>query len=491
MSYNRQTHHRVESKDAVPTIDEDSPLFVRHLSMGPSSSSDLDENHKSLWLDANRIFSTRLLYTMLAGILILLVGAAWIFHDFSTRHRFVPIERAHEQFLQVDRDGEIYIWFRTWGNRKSGIPVLFVHGGPGNAIEDYDDENKGFFSAQDYFVVEVDQRGTGQSQPSVRENKKNIKYYHDISIDQIAGDYELVRKELGLEKWVVFGGSFGSTIGINYGTRYPERCLSLILRGIYLDTAEEVAAIYSRNTYLKNAKRLAEFDILYDYATKTSSSEHLPSNPDDAEGLIRAYYHLISDGDEKAMWHWFVFENNLMETDPANLRDPDEIDRGEIRESRSVAFFETRLWITGSYERPSNLLSRMDQLTTMPIFICQGRRDEVCPPRYARKLADALDDEEAYYSVRFIDSGHEQSDPVMARCLEDALHDFRHELEAERNKGNGTFRHWEPTHSIALLIACDDTSYAWLLIERPSTGVSSRVIRLVFRDANVRILSEE
>ena len=431
MSYTRHLHHRGEAEHAstVPTIHEESPLFLRHFSMDLS-----DRNHKSFWssLEGGALFSRSLLYSMLACIVILLVGTGWIWHDFSYQSRFVPIEQAQEHFLKVDhKDSEIFLWYRTWGNREGGIPILFVHGGPGNAIEDYDNGNKLFFSAQDYFVVEVDQRGTGRSQPSVRDDKRNAKFYHDITIDQIAADYELVREALAIDKWVIYGGSFGSTIGINYGTRYPDRCLSLILRGIYLDTAEEVSAVYSRRTYMKNAKRLAEFDILYHYAVKKSESDYLPANPDDAEGLMRAYYRLISEGDEMAMWHWFVFENNLMETDPANLRDPDEIDMQDIRVSRSIAFFETRMWITGSYEQPSDLLSRVDRLTTMPIFICQGRRDEVCPARYARKLADALDDEGAYYSVRFIDSGHEQSDPVMARCLEDALHDFRHEVEAE------------------------------------------------------------
>jgi len=402
---------------------EESPLFIRHLSMDHDNS--ISSKPKSAH------FSNRLLYSILGSILILLLGAIYVFHvSAQHRGRFVPIDQADEQFLQVQQEPDIFLWYRTWGNRETGIPVLFVHGGPGNAIEDYDNENQRFFDAQAFFVIEVDQRGTGNSQPSVRDraSKKNLQLYQDISIDQIAADYELVREALGLEKWIVFGGSFGSTISINYGTRYPERCLSLILRGIYLDTAEEVAAVYSRRTYLDNAKRLAEFDILYDYAAQKSAREYLPASPNDAEGLMRSYYQLIMEGDEKAMWHWFVFENNLMETEPENLFDPDVVDRHDIREARSVAFFETRLWITGSFERPSNLLSRMDQLTTMPIFICQGRRDEVCPPRYARIFADALDDEAAYYSVRFLDSGHEQSDPVMARCLEDALHDFRHDL---------------------------------------------------------------
>ena len=178
----------------------------------------------------------------------------------------IPIERATEHWLELD--DTLQLWYRTWGNPTNGIPVLFVHGGPGNAIADYHDGNKRFFSAEQFWVIEIDQRGTGNSEPSVRDDWRNMEYYKDISIDQICADFELVREALGIDQWLVWGGSFGSTLSINYGTRYPERSLALILRGIYLDTAAEVDAVYSRRTYEKNPKRLAEFEILYDYAVE-------------------------------------------------------------------------------------------------------------------------------------------------------------------------------------------------------------------------------
>jgi hypothetical protein len=77
-----------------------------------------------------------------------------------------------------------------------------------------------------------------------------------------------------------------------------------------------------------------------------------------------------------------VFENNLMETEPENLLDPNMIDREFFPEAQSVAFFETRLWLHGSWEAPSNLLSRIDQLVGFPIWICQGQFDEVCPRKF-------------------------------------------------------------------------------------------------------------
>ena len=108
-------------------------------------------------------------------------------------------------------------------------------------------------------MVEVDQRGTGSSQPSVRDSHTHMQRYLDISIAQMSADFETARAHLGIERWLVFGGSWGSTLGLDYAERYPSRCLGLIVRGIYLNTKPEFDAIYSRAPFLNNARRLAEF----------------------------------------------------------------------------------------------------------------------------------------------------------------------------------------------------------------------------------------
>jgi proline iminopeptidase len=117
--------------------------------------------------------------------------------------------------------------------------VIFVHGGPGNCVADYKGVNAHFFEAEKYFVVEVDQRGTGKSTPMVREGHHNMKHYMDITIDQMAADFELVREALKIDKWLVFGGSWGSTLGIQYAENYPSVCLGLIVRGIFLNSKAE------------------------------------------------------------------------------------------------------------------------------------------------------------------------------------------------------------------------------------------------------------
>lgn len=245
-----------------------------------------------------------------------------------------------------------------------------------------------------------------------------MKYYKDISIDLICADFEKIRKHLKIEKWLTWGGSFGSTLSINSGTRYPERCLALILRGICLDTAPEAQAIYSRSS--------DEFEILYHYAANNVARHEPPLDPEDAERLTRLYADMITAGDKKAIWHWYVFENNLMEVNSKFILDPEVIDNEYLPEATSVAFFETRLWLHGSYEVSTNILDRIDPaLTQMPIWICQGRLDEVCPPRYARQFMDAIDDIGSIFSARFLDSGHEDTDPVMVECLKESLYDMK------------------------------------------------------------------
>lgn len=447
-----EVHHRHPLHGGEGPKESSPLLFVRHMSVEEEDDKDYfhsnanrhahHHNEKGSCWTPLRVVSAMFAFFVIAIAVLMALhnehhrphqSPLWPYHNKNNIHshdKIFPIEMAHEHWLPLDNSGTMKIWFRTWGNPTHGIPLLFVHGGPGNAIADYHNENKYFFADDLFYVVEVDQRGTGNSQPSVRDSWKNMKYFQNISIDEMAADFELVRESLGIEKWLVWGGSFGSTVGINYGTRYPERCLAMILRGIYLDTAEEVDAIYSRKTYMNNPKRLAEFDTFFSYVQthappgndKTTTTA--PLDPNDAEGIMRVYASLITRGDPLAIWHWHVFENNLMETDPANILDPDVIDNTYFPEAQSVAFFETRLWLHGSYEAPSNLMSRIDQLTGFPIWICQGKYDEVCPPRYAQKLADALEEVDAQITMRSIPSGHEQSDPIMAKCLDRSLREY-------------------------------------------------------------------
>ena len=147
--------------------------------------------------------------------------------------------------------------------------LLYLQGGPGFPAGRPTAPPTGWTKAalsKGFRVFLLDQRGTGLSQPSVRDDYRHMATYADISLAQMSADFEAVRESLGIERWLVFGGSWGSTLGLDYAIRQPDRCLGLILRGIFLNTKEEFEAIYCRKSFAGNARRLAEFDTFFELA---------------------------------------------------------------------------------------------------------------------------------------------------------------------------------------------------------------------------------
>ena len=337
---------------------------------------------------------------------------------------YVSIDNAQEFLIPLD-GGDKEIWFRTWGNQEGGVPILFVHGGPGQAVADYHNGNQRFFDPEKLYVVEVDQRGTGRSQPSVRDDYHNMQLYQNISIDIIANDYEVVRKYLGIEQWVVWGGSYGSTIGINYCMRYPQSCISLLLRGIYLDTIKELDEVYTQQAFEGDPRKSADFELLFQVAeAEVQQAQEPPLDPNDARRLLEVYERMIQRGDRQGIWSWHAFEVNLMESDPTSRLNPNRIVESMFREAQSVAFFETRLWLRETFEEPSPILQRVDQLRGIPIWICQGKFDNVCPVENARELVNALQQDNIPVEAHFLGANHEDTDPVIAACLKNIMTEF-------------------------------------------------------------------
>ena len=367
------------------------------------------------------------LFLALSIIVLCLGYYNFFFHGIriaSSVVNYVSIEDAQEFLIPLGDSGK-EIWFRTWGNQEDGVPILFVHGGPGQAVADYHNGNQRFFDPEKLYVVEVDQRGTGRSQPSVRDDYHNMQLYQNISIDIIANDYEVVRKYLGIEQWVVWGGSYGSTIGINYCMRHPQSCISLLLRGIYLDTVKELDEVYTQQAFEGDPRKSADFELLFQVAeAEVQQSQEPPLDPNDARRLLEVYERMIQRGDRQGIWSWHTFEVNLMETDPRNRLNPNRIVESMFREAQSVAFFETRLWLRETFEQPFPVLQRVDQLRGIPIWICQGKFDNVCPVQNARDLVDALDEENIPVEAHFLGANHEDTDPVIAACLKNIMTEF-------------------------------------------------------------------
>lgn len=338
---------------------------------------------------------------------------------------YATIDEPKEFLIPLGNDDNVKIWFRTWGNQRGGVPLLFVHGGPGNAVSDYHNGNKRFFNPEKLFVVEVDQRGTGRSEPSVREDYHNMGMYQNISMNVIADDYEAVRTYLNVEQWIVWGGSYGSTIGLNYCMRYPKSCIAMMLRGIYLNTVKELDEVYTQQAFRDDPRKTSDFDLLYQVAqSEVEEARNEPLDPNDARRLLEVYERMIQRGDKQAIWSWYVFENNLMEDVAANRLDPRHIIEKSFPEAQSVAFFETRLWLHETFEKPSHLLDRVEKLQDIPIWICQGKYDNVCPAQNARVLVNALEKYKVPLQAHFLEANHEDTDPLMAACLKSIVDEF-------------------------------------------------------------------
>ncbi|KAL1503683.1 hypothetical protein AB1Y20_012156 [Prymnesium parvum] len=339
----------------------------------------------------------------------------------------IPIGAAAPAHVALD--GGLLLWYRTWG-RRGATPVLFVHGGPGQCVADYNDVNGRFFAPDEFFVVEVDQRGTGRSQPSVRDDFRHMQRYADISIGAMAADFERVRESLGIERWLVFGGSWGSTLGLEYALTYPSRCLGLILRGIFLNTAAEFDAVYARKSFEANPRRLAEFDTFFELAAREVARRGEPSlDPNDSERFVRVYEDLIKSGDRDAIWRFYVFENNLIEEDASKLLDPLVIREEEFAEAQSVSFFEARLFLRGTFEEPVQLLGeRLKRLacTEHPVrtWVVQGSGDEVCPEIFAQQLVAELRHYGVPHTAYFFDAGHSAHSEAMSTRLKRCVDEF-------------------------------------------------------------------
>ena len=335
----------------------------------------------------------------------------------------VKIGKAKEG--RVDVGDGISLWYREWGN-PAGTPVVFVHGGPGQCVADYSNVNSRFFDEDLFRVVEVDQRGTGQSQPSVRDDYRHMAKYANVSIEQMSADFELVRKQLGVDKWLVFGGSWGSTLGLDYALTYPDCCLGLILRGIFLNTVAEMEAIYCRRAFAGNARRVAEFDTFFELAAnEVARRQEPPLSPDDAKRFVSVYEDLIRAGDRDAIWRFYVFENNIIEEDPSKLKDPRVIDEAEFAEAQSVSFFEARLFLKGTYEAPVQLLGkRLEKLAAVRTWVAQGTGDEICPEMFAQQLVAGLESARVPHTAYFFEAGHSAKSDSMSKMLRKCVDEF-------------------------------------------------------------------
>ena len=307
---------------------------------------------------------------------------------------YPPIEPYNSGMLALDRIHSMY-WEES-GN-PDGMPVLFLHGGPGAGSAP---NHRRFFDPAHYRAVVFDQRGAGRSKPlgELREN----------TTPNLIDDIERLRVHLGIEQWLVFGGSWGSTLALAYGEAHPGRCLGFVLRGIFLCRQSEI------DWFLYGLK------TLFPEAWRTFASV-IPEN--ERGDLLAAYYKRLTHPDptvhKPAAHAWSTYEGScstlLASPDIAAHFSSDIVALGLAR--MEAHYFTHNIFL------PHNaLLDNVGKLRNIPAMIVQGRYDAVCPIISADDLHHAWP--EAEYII-VPDAGHSAWETGICAELVRAMERFK------------------------------------------------------------------
>ncbi len=307
------------------------------------------------------------------------------------RELYPPIEPRNTGFIKVDGH-EIY--YEESGNPE-GTAVIFLHGGPGSGT---DPKHRRFFNPIKYRIVLMDQRGCGKSRPHASLEK-------NTTWDLVA-DIERLRILLGIEKWVVFGGSWGSTLALVYAESYPDRVKGLIVRGIFLCRQKELHWFYQFGAHHIFPEEWQKFLAPIPVAERND--------------LIAAYYKRLTSKDRKeAAYAWSRWEGMTLklEVDPEFVASftadehADAIARIECHYFMNKAFFKTDNWI----------IEQIHKIRHIPTRIIHGRYDMVCPVENAWDLSQAFP--EAKLEI-ISAAGHIASEPGIRDALIRASDDF-------------------------------------------------------------------
>ena len=290
------------------------------------------------------------------------------------------------------------IYYERCGN-ADGIPVVFLHGGPGGGLIPM---YRQFFDPQAYHIILFDQRGSGKSTPHA-ELSENTTW-------DLIDDIETLREKFGIEKWFVFGGSWGSTLSLAYGETHPERCLGLILRGIFLTRPQELKWFY----------QYGASEIFPDFW-----EQYKNAIPEDERGdFMSAYYKRLTSEDQterlEAARAWSVWEGSTSKLFP----DKSLMEHfGEEAEALSLARIECHYFMNNSFFPTENyLLENVQKIRHIPTVIVQGRYDVVCPMTSAWDLHKEFPEAEL---IVVPDAGHSISEKGITSALVDATDKFK------------------------------------------------------------------
>jgi proline iminopeptidase len=267
------------------------------------------------------------------------------------------------------------VYYEISGN-PAGFPVLFLHGGPGSRTRP---AHRRFFDPAFYRIVLFDQRGCGRS-TLLGATQANTTAH-------LLADIEQLRQTLGVDRWLFFGGSWGSTLGLAYAIAHPDRVAGMVLRGVFLASEAEVAA------YL---------------AVLPGAWNGIAGGPASA---IKHFHALVEQGDGEAATRWCDYESRVMAGEESASAGSAPPPAGEML---ARARIQLHYLAQQCFLRPNELLDQLPGLRARPVIIVQGAMDRVCPPATALAVAKRLPGAE----LRMIaGGGHSALQPAIATEL--------------------------------------------------------------------------
>jgi proline iminopeptidase len=284
---------------------------------------------------------------------------------------------------------------------QEGVPVLFVHGGPGAGCSEQD---RRFFDPEKYRIILVDQRGAGRSRPHAELGANTTRH--------LLADLERVREHLHVERWLLFGGSWGSTLALLYAEAFPTRVLGLVLRGVFLCRKTDIDWFY----------RHGASTVFPDYW-----QDFIGQIPAEERGDLLHAYHRRLTGDNEiirmaAAKAWALWEARCATHDPS----AQVVARfGSPQVALAMARIEAHYFVHDAFIREGQICAEAHRLADIPTVIVHGRYDMVCPLDQAFALRQAMPHAELEI-IR--DAGHASSEPGTLDALIRATDRFAREL---------------------------------------------------------------
>ncbi len=271
-----------------------------------------------------------------------------------------------------------------------GVPVVFLHGGPGGSCEP---GHRRFFNPEAYRIILFDQRGCGKSRPHAS--------LEDNTTWDLVADLEKIRESLEIDRWVVFGGSWGSTLALAYAQTHPERVSGLILRGIFLARQQDV-------NWFFNGDAARIFPEAWQHFIE-------PIPVEERDDMVAAYYRRLTSSNEivrmGAAKAWSIWEGSSVTL----LPDKNVVDHfSDPHIALSIARIECHYFSNQSFFKPDQLLDNMDKITDIPGYIVHGRYDMVCPIDQAIALKQRWKNAELNV---ISDAGHAVTENGISRAL--------------------------------------------------------------------------